>query len=235
MTKKMNYCLAKILNINNYTTNKMKKLNLTLIFLLVGMAMFSQTNLYENPNFKEIAKDHKIIGIIPFSASVTLKPKQMKKFSSEDIKKMEESEGKSIQNAMYSWFLKRKKRGSLTVNVQDPYITNAKMKKNGIMADNYEKYTPKELADMLEVDAIVMGTFETTKPLSELASAALAILIGFWGPTNRATINLKIYNAKDGELLINYQKSVSGSLGSSTEKLINKLMRKASRRIAYTE
>jgi len=53
-----------------------------------------------------------------------------------------------------------------------------------------------------------MGTFDTNKPMSEGAFVALGLLIGFWGTTNSATINLSIYNAVDGELLVNYNKKV---------------------------
>ncbi len=48
-------------------------------------------------------------------------------------------------------------------------------------------------------------------------------------------MNLFIYNPIDGELMLNYNKGVSGSLGSSSEDLINVLMRKASRRIIYSK
>ncbi len=106
---------------------------------------------------------------------------------------------------------------------------------SGVTIDNYDQYEPIDLAKILEVDAVVMGTFETNKPMSEGASIALGALLGFWGSTNKAVINIFIYNAEDGELLVNYNKGVSGSIGSSTEDLINTLMRKASRRIAYTK
>ena len=148
---------------------------------------------------------------------------------------MEKSEGESIQSAMHSWFLKRKKRGTLSVDVQDIETTNAKLKKAGVNIENYETFTPLELAKILEVDAIIMGTFKTNKPMSEGASVALGLLIGFWGATNSATINLNIYNAVDGILLVNYNKKVRGSIGSDNDDLINTLMRKASRRIAYTK
>ena len=46
---------------------------------------------------------------------------------------------------------------------------------------------------------------------------------------------MSVHNAQDGILLWNYNKKVRGSLGSSPEDLINILMRKASRRLAYTK
>ena len=213
----------------------MKKLLFLAITALLSLSAFSQTHLYENPEFDKIAKDHKIIGIIPFKATVSLRPKQMKDISPEQLQKMEKSEGEGIQSAMYSWFLKREKRGELSVKIQDINTTTAKLKKAGITIDNYEDFTPIELADVLEVDALIMGTFETTKPMSEGASIALAVLVGFYGSTNKAVMNLFIYNAFDGALLVNYNKAISGSIGSSTDDLVNVLMRKASRRVSYTK
>ena len=214
----------------------MKKPLLFILTIFFSNSIIGQTNLFENPDFDKIAKEHKVIGVIPFKASVTLRPKQMKNITSEQLERMEKSEGKSIQSALYSWFLKRKKRGTLSVDVQNPATTNAILKKAGINSDNYEKYTPSELAKLLEVDSIIMGTFETNKPMSEGASVALGLLIGFWwGTTNSATINLSIYNSVDGELLINYNKKVKRSIGSDNDDLINIIMRKASRRIAYTK
>ena len=213
----------------------MKKLLLFTFVIFFSNSIIGQTNLFENPDFDKIAKDHKIIGVIPFKVSVTLRPRQMKDITPEQLERMEKSEGEAIQSAMYSWFLKRKKRGKLSVDIQNPATTNAKLKKTGLNIDNYEEYTPSELAKILEVDSIIMGTFETNKPMSEGATVALGLLIGFWGPTNSATINLSIYNSVDGELLVNYNKKVRGGIGSDNDDLVNRIMRKASRRIAYTK
>ncbi|MCB0689028.1 MAG: hypothetical protein KDC53_20960, partial [Saprospiraceae bacterium] len=144
----------------------------SLLLCLVILPAFAQTNLYENPDFDRIARRHKIIGIIPFNSTVTLRPKQMKDITPEQLNKMEKSEGESIQSAMYSWFLKREKRGDLTVKVQSPATTNAKLLKAGLNPDNFAQHTPEEIAKALEVDAVIMGTFETTKPMSEGASLA---------------------------------------------------------------
>jgi len=196
----------------------------------------AQTNLYENPDFDEIAKGHKAIAVVPFKTQVKLRPKQMKEMTTEQLHKLEKAEGESIQTAMYSWFLKRKKRGKLLhIEVQDPKVTTALLKRNNIDYDNIDAYTPEELAKILEVDAVISGEYETNKPMSEGASVALGILIGFWGNTNTAVINMSVHNAADGVLLWNYNKKVRGSIGSSPEDLINILMRKASRRLAYTK
>jgi len=214
----------------------MKKLLLSILFLAISINITAQTNLYENPEFDDIAKSHKIIAVVPFKTQVKLRPKQMKDMSNEQLHKLEKSEGEGIQSAMYSWFLKRKKRGKLlSLEVQDPKVTTALLKRNKIDYDNISDYTPKELADLLEVDAVISGDFETNKPMSEGASVALGVLFGAWGSTNNAIINMTVHNALDGVLLWNYNKKVRGSIGSSPEDLINILMRKASRRLAYTK
>lgn len=206
------------------------------LFLLFPISILAQTSLYENPDFDNIAKSHKIIAMVPFKTQVKLRPKQMKDMTDEQLDRLEKSEGESIQSAMYSWFLKRKKRGKLlNLEIQDPRTTNAILLKKDISYENILEYTPAELAKLLEVDAIISGDFETDKPMSEGASLALGLLVGFWGSTNNAVINMSVHNAADGILLWNYNKKVRGSLGSSSEDLINVLMRKASRRLAYTK
>jgi len=213
----------------------MKKI-LFLLAFVVSTSILAQTNLYENPKFDAIAKNHQSIGIIPFKATVKLRPKQMAKMSPEQFKRLEISEGKSIQTAMYSWFLKRKKRGKLlSIEVQDPNKTMVLLGKEGITQENLSNYTPEEIAKILGVDALISGTYNTNKPMSEGASVALGVLIGFWGTTNSATVNMSVHNASDGVLLWNYNKKVRGSIGSSPEDLINVLMRKASRRLSYTK
>lgn len=213
----------------------MKKLfPITLLFL--SASIYGQTSLYENPKFDDIAKTHKIIAVVPFKTQVKLRPKQMKDMTNEQLYKIERSEGEGMQTAMYSWFLKRKKRGDLkNLEVQDPNVTTALLLKKDIDYDNLIEYTPMELANILGVDAVISGTFETNKPMSEGASVALGLLVGFWGSTNSATVNMSVHNGEDGVLLWNYNKKVSGSVGSSTEDLVNILMRKASRRLSYTK
>lgn len=209
------------------------KLFITGMICFFALTATAQTRLYENPQFDLIAKDHKTLAILPFEASVKLRPKQMKEITAEQLQEMAQSEGLAIQNSLYTWFLARKKRGKLSLDIQDPKRTRALLQDSNIT--DPARHTPEELAQLLGVDAVISGTFETDKPMSDGASIALGLLVGFWGSTNSATVNMSVNNSVDGELLWNYNKRVSGSLGSSTDVLINTLMRKASRRLAYTK
>lgn len=69
--------------------------------------------------------------------------------------------------------------------------------------------------------------------MSNAAAIGLAVL-GIGGATQNATLSLDITH-KDDELIVNYLKNLKGGLGSSTDDLINVLMRKTARRIPYTK
>ncbi len=213
----------------------MKNNWLTLSLLLLAFVANGQTRLFVEPSFPQIAHGHKIIAIVPFRTTILLRPKQMATLLDGQLEKMQEDESRGIQMSMYAWFLKRKQQGSMWVDVQDASKTTAILARNGINYANVGDHTQEEIAEILNVDAVVSGTFVTDKPMSDGASLALGLLVGFWGATNKATINMFIHNAEDGKVLVNYNKAVAGSVGSSNDQLINIIMRKASRRIPYTK
>lgn len=213
----------------------MKKILVTLTIVLLSCSVYSQTRLFIDPEFSKIGYKHETIAVIPFKTSISLRPKQMKELKDGELKEMEKNESSDIQHSMYSWFLKRRQQGKLWVDVQDVITTNSILEENGITYENIATKKHTEIAALLGVDAIIRGTFETNKPMSDGASLALGVLFGAFGSTNKATVNMFIHNAEDGKVLVNYNKGVVGSIGSSTDDLINTIMRKASRRIPYTK
>lgn len=213
----------------------MKKLFFAILLIFALPAAQAQTRLFVDPEFSRIGNQHKIIAIIPFRVTISLRPKQMEMLKEGQLEKMQEDESRNIQMSLYAWFLKRRQQGKMWVDIQDAGTTTALLGKNGINYSNIDNYTPEEVAKILNVDAIVKGTFATDKPMSDGASVALGLLVGFWGATNQATLNLFIHNGENGKVLVNYNKGVARSVGSTTDQVINVVMRKASRRIPYTK
>ncbi len=205
-----------------------------LIFLLISTYSISQTKLYVHPDGDNYASNTQTIALLPLKVQVKLRPKQLKDFTTEQINQMQKDEALDIQKGMHSWFLTRKKRGELRSNVQTPARTNALLKKAGIDIFNADAFLPSELGEILVVDCIVMGTFETSKPMSDAASIAIGALFGAFGSTSSAVCNIDFYDTRDDELVVNYLKKIKGSLGSDSQDLINILMRKVTRRIPYT-
>ena len=206
-----------------------------LFALLFATYSISQTKLYVHPDGDRYAFNTQTIAILPLRTQVKLRAKELKDFSPEQIVQMGKDEALDIQKGMHTWFLKRKQRGQFQAKIQSPNQSNALLRKAGVDIHDLDLYTAQELGQILEVDCIIMGSFETSKPMSAAASLGLALLTGGFGATSSATCNMDFYDTRDGELVVNYLKGIKGSLGSNSQDLINILMRKVTRRIPYTK
>lgn len=221
------------LHISNYTC--MKVFTTTALLLLTATMSFAQTReIYTNANFKTLAKDHKVLAIIPFKTTLQLRPKEVEKNGGPaGVAALEKREGLGVQSAVHSYFLKRKESKDLNVDVQDVTRTNALLEKNAVTYETMAGFTTEELAKMLGVDGIVSGTFESTQPMSNGAAVAMTVLVGFGGATNTGKTTISINDGKTGELLWKYDKSLSRGFGSDTNSIITTIMRKASRQFPY--
>ena len=210
--------------------------NLFLLFLCITLsgAMSAQSKaIYVNPDFNKLARHHKQLAILPFEVNVDLRPKEREQVTNQQMYEMQVSEGEGVQDALHSYFLKKRGKGDFKVNFQDTRKTNAELAKAGIDPTGIKEHTPAELATLLGVDGVIWGNLHTTKPLSEGASAALGIVFGVWGPTNAGSISIQITDGKSEETLWKYDKTLSRSLGSDINTIINAMMRKASRKFPY--
>lgn len=196
---------------------------------------FAQTReIYTNPNFKTLAKDHKILAILPFKTTLQLRPKEVEKNGGPaGVAAMEKREGLGVQSAVHSYFLKRKESNDIVVDFQDPARTNALLERNAITYETLSGFTAEELAKILNVDGIVSGTFESTQPMSNGAAIAMTAFVGWSGATNTGKTTISINDGKTGDLLWKYDKTLSRGFGSNTGSIITTIMRKASRQFPY--
>ena len=72
------------------------------------------------------------------------------------------------------------------------------------------------------------------KPMSDGAAVAMGLLVGAWGSTNDVQTSISINEAKKGDLVWKYDYNASGSVGSNTDKLVDALMRNASKKFPYS-
>ena len=120
---------------------------LTIISIMLFTFLHSQTKLYVHPDGKKYAANTKTLAILPLDVQVKMRPKQLKEFTSDQIKEMEKAEALDIQKGMHTWFLTRKKRGESKLNVQPPVRTNALLKKAGIERRVYTSGKSKSFLD----------------------------------------------------------------------------------------
>ena len=208
----------------------MKKLILLVVFALSLNVANAQKQIFESPQLSSTIKLHKIVAILPFIVKITYK-KQPKNFSVEANKDQEVKMAKSIQSSMYTFLLR--KSDKYTVSFQDVEKTNILLKKGGV-ADKLDEMTKDEIAKILGVDAIISGTFESEQTKSEGAAIASAILFGgFGGKTGSGSLTMMVNNGMDGELLWRFFKTMDDSISTSTDDLVESMMRKVSRNFPY--
>lgn len=68
--------------------------------------------------------------------------------------------------------------------------------------------------------------------MSEGAAIAMAVLAGWWAPTNEAVVSLSIHDSGSDKMIWNYDHRLSSTLGSPA-RLVDELMRQASRKMPY--
>ncbi|PHI21537.1 hypothetical protein CEQ90_01615 [Lewinellaceae bacterium SD302] len=196
---------------------------LTLLILSTGCG----PKVYESPEAARLTDGHEIIAVLPPVVSIKGRPKD----DPEVLAQAAITDRDVFQREMYSWMLRRKQQGRIRVEIQDVESTIAKLTRVGYFDENI--LTPAELAEELDVDAVVSSRYDMAKPMSEGAAIALGILFGAWGTTNQIKVNMTLHDRGTRSAIWNYDWVANGSTFSSPDALVEGLMRNASRRMPY--
>lgn len=205
---------------------KMKTFKQLSIIFLLAMLLSSCAKIFYSPDAYTLAHSQKTIAIVPPTVSIAA----TKKIDAEAMKEQQKTESINFQKEMYSWMLKRKMQGKISQEIQEIENTNAKLKKAGYPEN---PLTTAELCTVLGVDGIMTSNYGLTKPMSEGAAIAAAVLVGVWGTTNEVHVSLSINDCTNKKLIWNYDHKFSGSMGSSSSRLVDELMRQASGKMPY--
>lgn len=213
----------------------MKKNVLLVLLVCISLSTKAQyetaKQIFESPKLKTEIPKHKTVAILPFDVKITHK-KQPKNFSAEANREKELTMSKSIQLSMYTFLLRKEK--NYTVTFQDVDKTNVLLKKAG-MLDKLDEFTKDEIAKILGVDALLGGRFESENSRSEGAAIATTVVFGsLGGKTGSGNLFLTLNNGADGELLWRFFKSMNDSVFTSTDDLVERMMRKVSRNFPYS-
>ncbi len=194
------------------------------------IAQESEKQIFESPDLKSKISEHKVIAILPFNVSITYR-KQPKNFNLEANKDQERAMSTSIQSSMYTFLLR--KANSYSVELQDVDKTNILLQKAGI-SDKLVESSKDEIAKILGVDAVIGGKFDSEQTRSDIAGIATAVLFGgIGGKIGSGTVTLTLNNGQDGELLWRFFKTMDDNVLSSTDDLVERMMRKVSRNFPY--
>jgi hypothetical protein len=171
---------------------------------------------------------------LPAEVNIKLRPNEARRTTPEQMQELTTKAAYDIQEKMYGWFLRRGDRFKYTVTFQDVTRTNARLKEAGIAYADLKNTDRAKLATLLGVDAVMQDRLNTEKPMSDGAAIAVGLLIGAWGPTNNAQTTINIHDGTSGDLLWKYDYELSGSVGSSSTKLVDALMRNATKKFPYS-
>ena len=199
----------------------------SLVLLVVATFLFqSCAKVFYTPDARYLASTHKVIAIIPPKVSIAAR----RKVDGDALIEQQKTESINFQREMYSWMLKRKMQGTIFVDIQDVETTNAKLAAAGFQDGNL--LTPTDLSKVLNVDGVLTSNYALSKPMSEGAAIAMAVITGWWVPTNEAVVSLSIHDSGSDKMIWNYDHKLSSSL-SSPARLVDELMRQASRKMPY--
>ena len=205
------------------------KMIFLLMALVITVPVFGQKGIYESDKFNELSKDHQVLAIIPFFTKLDLKDSNSK----EESRRLEEIEGYAVQDALEMYFGRGKKKKKFSVEFQNTDNTNALLAQNNITYDNIDTYTIKQLSEILEVDGIISGNLDTNILLSQGIPAEFSIIDYFLGDASYGRIGIKISDGKTGKLLWKYENEINKKSGKNTEDLIDKMMKKVTRKFPY--
>lgn len=211
-----------------YRPSQMKRFVFALTFLSLFYAT-AQKNIYESRTFDDLTQEHQVLAIIPFVAHLDLENEITKK----ELKLREEKEGYAVQNALETYFSKRKKKKKFSVDFQNIKNTNALLAKNDIRYDNLDVHTVKDLSKILGVDGIISGNLELNVLLSDGVDTEYDFLDYFLGDADYGRIGVKISDGGTGKLLWKYEKEINKKSGKNTDDLIDRMMKLAARKFPY--
>ena len=207
----------------------MKKL-LFLGLITVLITSCGGPRIYTDSAASNFTKNHRTLAILPPRVSI---PAQ-RNIDAAAMREQQRTESVNFQNEMYSWLLKRRQQGRLTVEIQDVNETIAKLNRAGFYEERGASMTPAELAEALGVDAVLASNYSLSKPMSQGAAIAVGVLFGSFGATNKADINLTLHDGKTGKMLWSYDHKASGAFGSPSA-LVDALMKNASKKLPYNK
>jgi hypothetical protein len=214
----------------------MKKTLLLLILISANLMSFGQyenaKQVFESPKLKEVVATHKKVAILPFTTNISYK-NQPKDFNSDAHIQREKTMATSIQSSMYTFLLRKSK--SYSVEFQDVEKTNILLKKAGLL-DKLDEVTKDEVAKVLGVDAIISGKFQTEQTRSEAGAIVTSVLFGGIGSkTGSGSLTMMINEGTTGDLLWRFFKTMNDGVFTSSEDLIDRMMRKVSRNFPYAK
>jgi len=202
-----------------------------LLLFIVTMLSAQRRASFTHPDFEEITAAHKKVAILPIDRRIAMRPNELKYITPEELKEMERESGIQVQSTLESYFLNKKRRKGYQVKIQNVQETNRTLRVNNIEIDSLVNWSTSELCNLLGVDAIISGTMNTRKPVSQEVSLAIGLAFNRYLSTSENNLKLSLVD-KSSEVLWKFQGDTARAfiLGSNTTTAI---FRRSARKLPY--
>ena len=160
------------------TIQLVMKTTLPLITAMLGACLFLSScahKYYTNSAFEQQTAHHRSIAVLP--AEMIFTGTQPKNLTPEDIARIEETESRTFQYALYNGILRHAntRKYMTLVTVQDVSTTQKLLEDNHITIRDSWKEDDKKLASILGVDAVVRMRVQKKRYMSDLASMGIGM------------------------------------------------------------
>lgn len=131
----------------------MRDFTIFIFILLIGVSC--SPNKHLTADYDKFAKGHNLIAVLPYD--IQMIGRKVAEMEQEDIDHLKRVESKMFQQSLYTEVLKRtgNRKRDINISVQDINKTNRLLKEAGIEAIAIGEYSPKQLGEVLGVDAII--------------------------------------------------------------------------------
>lgn len=129
--------------------------NFTILFFALLVVASCSPNKHLTADYEKFAERHSLIAVLPYDIQMT--GRKVAEMEKEDVNALKTIESKLFQQSLYSEVLKRtgNRKKDIKISVQDINKTNRLLKDAGIAMIEIGDYSPKELGDVLGVDAVI--------------------------------------------------------------------------------
>lgn len=145
-------------NIINQKSRKMKQF--TFLILLLSMIACASPRKYQTSSYDKLASRHKRIAILP----IIFEGKEFdEKITDEEKTKLIQQENDFVQTAIYQRILRETGSGKndVKISIESTNSTNDKLKKKNIDIHNLKDVSDLDIANALEVDAVLRTKITT--------------------------------------------------------------------------
>ncbi len=215
------------------------------VFALLTAILFFNCNreIYKTGDYDRLAYDHKIVAVLPAQSITT---GRIPELTAENIEEIEEAESLAFQISLYR-HVARKTGDRIHISVQHYAETNRLLEEAGITFRESWKESPKKLAEVLGVDAVVHSTVEKEFYLTNLESFGIemgAFILeaitnsGFWWLPNRTSdvfVSCEVVDAKEGVPVWTSHKVEQTYWNRPHREVVDQITRAMSRRFPYRE